>query len=77
MYNIRLTFKQKFPFVHLVCDYLFQNVGEEKQHDWYKQMYKSLHKSEKKEGGFDVKIIYGYLVTLYNSNRSTIQCQHK
>ena len=28
----------------------FQNVQEEKQHDWYKQMYKSLHRTEKKEG---------------------------
>lgn len=27
-----------------------QNVDEEKQHDWYKQMYKSLHRSKKKEG---------------------------
>ncbi|XP_012936388.1 uncharacterized protein LOC101862791 [Aplysia californica] len=26
-----------------------KNVEEEKQHDWYKQMYKSLHKTEKKE----------------------------
>ena len=28
----------------------FQNVDEEKQHDWYKQMFKSLHKTGKKEG---------------------------
>ncbi|XP_052767670.1 sorbin and SH3 domain-containing protein 1-like isoform X23 [Mya arenaria] len=26
-----------------------QNVEEEKQHDWYKQMYKSLHKGKRKE----------------------------
>ncbi|XP_055877361.1 serine/arginine repetitive matrix protein 2-like isoform X19 [Biomphalaria glabrata] len=26
-----------------------KNVDEEKQHDWYKQMYKSLHKTDKKE----------------------------
>ena len=29
---------------------VFQNVEEEKQHDWYKQMYKSLHRNKKKEG---------------------------
>ncbi|XP_076458554.1 LOW QUALITY PROTEIN: uncharacterized protein LOC143292252 [Babylonia areolata] len=26
-----------------------KNVQEEKQHDWYKQMYRSLHKTDKKE----------------------------
>ncbi|KAH9502327.1 hypothetical protein Btru_073469, partial [Bulinus truncatus] len=26
-----------------------KNVEEEKQHDWYKQMYKSLHRTDKKE----------------------------
>lgn len=30
--------------------YFSQNVDEEKQHDWYKQMFKSLHKTGKKEG---------------------------
>ena len=34
-----------------VCHFeYFQNVDENKQHDWYKQMYKSLHKTKKKEG---------------------------
>ncbi|XP_060598250.1 uncharacterized protein LOC132752021 isoform X18 [Ruditapes philippinarum] len=27
-----------------------KNVEEDKQHDWYKQMYKSLHRTKKKEG---------------------------
>ena len=29
---------------------LFQNVDENKQHDWYRQMYRSLHRTKKKEG---------------------------
>ena len=36
--------------VILVFGCVFQNVEEEKQHDWYKQMYKSLHRNKKKEG---------------------------
>jgi len=28
----------------------FQNVDEKNQHEWYKQMYRSLHMTKKKEG---------------------------
>lgn len=37
-------------FFSTTCIYFSQNVDEEKQHDWYKQMFKSLHKTGKKEG---------------------------
>ena len=44
-------------FGHFEC---FQNVDENKQHDWYKQMYKSLHKTKKKEGEIWVfKVVFG------------------
>lgn len=40
----------KSLLITLFIFYFSQNVDEEKQHDWYKQMFKSLHKTGKKEG---------------------------
>ncbi|XP_052235401.1 uncharacterized protein LOC127847484 isoform X19 [Dreissena polymorpha] len=37
-----------------------QNVDEEKQHDWYKQMYKSLHGTSKKEAVNNYKPTYQF-----------------
>ncbi|WAQ96535.1 SRBS1-like protein [Mya arenaria] len=37
-----------------------QNVEEEKQHDWYKQMYKSLHKGKRKEAENNYKPTYQF-----------------
>ncbi|XP_056019305.1 uncharacterized protein LOC125671809 isoform X39 [Ostrea edulis] len=36
------------------------NVDEEKQHDWYKQMFKSLHKTNKKEDSNEYKPTYKF-----------------
>uniref|UniRef100_A0A8W8I035 SoHo domain-containing protein n=1 Tax=Magallana gigas TaxID=29159 RepID=A0A8W8I035_MAGGI len=36
------------------------NVDEEKQHDWYKQMFKSLHKTGKKEDSNSYKPTYAF-----------------
>ncbi|XP_078318292.1 uncharacterized protein LOC111118302 isoform X11 [Crassostrea virginica] len=36
------------------------NVDEEKQHDWYKQMFKSLHKTNKKEDSNTYKPTYEF-----------------
>ena len=43
-------FELRNTVVIFVFGCVFQNVEEEKQHDWYKQMYKSLHRNKKKEG---------------------------